>query len=237
MSYMLPLSICQVGWVMSDQDGGDLGGRQMYLPQGLEVKDPNTLFEIIEGHPFATVVAIGEGQPLVNHLPIVAEKSENGKLTLWGHMAKRNPQWQHFKQKSPVTIAFHGPNAYINPNWYSENDVPTWNYIAVQATGFATVIEDVEGIKSILQKTTDLMNRQHEDQWEFYLPPDLSAEKDITSAIVGFSMVPEKLIGKFKLSQNRILADRKGVIEGLKSRGDDWSRGVREWMLRLTEEK
>ena len=51
-----------------------------------------------------------------------------------------------------------------------------------------------------------------------------------TTSIIGFEMIPEKLEGKFKLSQTRSKEDRDGVVVGLRRRTDEGSRMVREWM-------
>ncbi len=154
---------------------------------------------------------------------------------LWGHMSRRNLQWETFKSDSEITVAFHGPHSYINPSWYTENDVPTWNYIAVQIRGRPTLIEDPKGLIKILKKTTEHMNSINEDQWDFYIPSDLSSPDELTSAIIGFLIHPTDIVGKFKLSQNRSLNDRKGVIHGLEKRSDDFSKSIRTWMLKSLE--
>jgi len=202
----------------------------MYRVHQYEVLDPAALREVMEEFPFATVTSICDGKAWVNHLPIVTESADDGRIRLLGHMSRRNAQWKHMRDGSELVIAFHGPHTYINPSWYAVDDVPTWNYVAVHATGKAGLIEDYAGLIRILKKTTDHMNRRYTDQWDFFLPEDLSSEYDLTSAIVGFQMIPEKLEGKFKLSQTRSQEDRDGVVVGLRQRTDEGSRMVREWM-------
>jgi transcriptional regulator len=202
----------------------------MYKVKQYEVRDVSILREVIEKYPFATVTSVCEGKAYVNHLPITGEISSSGKLCLIGHMSRRNSQWEHIRDGSELLIAFQGPHAYINPSWYTENDVPTWNYVVVHAAGPATLIEDHAGLIRILKQLTDHMNRSHEDQWNFFLPDDLKSERDITSAIIGFQMIPVELIGKFKLSQTRSKEDQIRVTESLGSRRDDSSRQLQKWM-------
>jgi transcriptional regulator len=202
----------------------------MYKVKQYEVSDVSILREVIEKYPFATVTSVCEGKAYVNHLPITGEISSSGKLCLIGHMSRRNSQWEHIRDGSELLIAFQGPHAYINPSWYTENDVPTWNYVVVHAAGPATLIEDHAGLIRILKQLTDHMNRSHEDQWNFFLPDDLKSERDITSAIIGFQMIPVELIGKFKLSQTRSKEDQIRVTESLGSRRDDSSRQLQKWM-------
>lgn len=184
----------------------------------------------MEKYPFATVISVVDGEPFVNHLPINAEKLSDGKIRLLGHMSTRNPQWRYFESGANALIAFNGPNTYINPNWYTENDVPTWNYISVHATGAVRLIKDYKGLMEILRKTTDQMNSMYSEKWDFYLPPDLQSESDVTNSIIGFEVIPNKIIGKFKLSQNRSTQDQQNIIVGLAAREDEASQLVAKWM-------
>ena len=68
------------------------------------------------------------------------------------------------------------------------------------------------------------------DGWQFELPSDLESPQTLTSAIVAFTVVPEKITSKFKLSQNRQAMDREGVVEGLAARTDDMSKAIRDLM-------
>lgn len=204
--------------------------RNMYSPEKFEVRDPEVLFPAMEKHPFATVTTVTDGAPFVNHLPITPTKSLDGRIRLLGHMSRRNPQWQHILAGSKVVIAFHGPHTFINPSWYKKHDVPTWNYIAIHSSGDAKVIEDLDGLLQILEKTTEHMIRTSKEKWDFAIPEDLQGQ-NLTRAIVGFEMFPSQLIGKFKLGQNRSVADRQGVIEGLQKRTDENSREIAKWML------
>ncbi|MGZ3748105.1 MAG: FMN-binding negative transcriptional regulator [Pseudobdellovibrionaceae bacterium] len=50
-----------------------------------------------------------------------------------------------------VVVSFQGLNRYISPTIYAgKENVPTWNYIAVQIHGSPEIISDKEGIKKIL---------------------------------------------------------------------------------------
>jgi transcriptional regulator len=114
-----------------------------------------------------------------------------------------------------------------------KNDVPTWNYLTVQARGQASLVADPEGLVRILRETTDHMNRIYEDKWEFSLPTPEDAPERSSRAIVGFTLNPVSIEGKFKLSQNRSAGDREAVIRRLAERDDEGSRRVSDWMRRL----
>lgn len=203
----------------------------MYLPKRFQSDNSQHALNVIREHPLATVISVREGQPFVSHLPLVMERT-TPKLVLVGHLARANPHAQ-LLAAGPVTAIFHGPQAYVTPKWYAENDVPTWNYVVVHARGRVNLVEDKRGLVESLQQLTAQAEHGSQDPWEFWLPPDLATEKDLTSAIVAFRIEVETLEAKFKLSQNRSVADREGVKKGLEARGGDQDRGVCRWMKEL----
>lgn len=209
----------------------------MYLPKHFSVEDTSQAMRIAQEYPFATVISFDSAnEPFINHLPLLVKNDESG-LRLVGHMARRNPQWQHFANGSKAVAVFNGPHSYITPSWYvSGRDVPTWNYVVVHAKGKVTAIEDFEGLVSILKKLTDRFERESGRPWSFELPDDLMEPKALTSAIVGFEIQVEKIEAKFKLSQNRSAEDKRGVIEGLSARTDDMSQQVLRMMKAHVEQ-
>ncbi|MEK2644385.1 FMN-binding negative transcriptional regulator [Bdellovibrio sp. BCCA] len=196
----------------------------------IPVHETDALLAIINKYPLATVITHFGDSVEVSHLPVVADVQLNGKISIRGHLSTRNPQWQHLKNGAAMVLVFNGPNAYINSSWYRVNDVSTWNYISVQAEGLPTLEETYEGLLKILKATTHLTNRLYKDQWDFYIPDDLKSETDLISAIGGFSLMPKKLIGKFKLSQSKSLEDQKRIIEELNLREDENSRLIARFM-------
>jgi transcriptional regulator len=180
----------------------------------------------------ARLVSVGaDQQPFVSHLPLIVEQhGEN--LMIVGHLARANPHWKLLDSRVATAI-FHGPNTYITPKWYAENDVPTWNYAVVHAGGPIALIEDRAGVIRCLEKLTATVEAGT-DRWQFWIPDDLAG--GVERHIVGFQMHVESLLSKFKLSQNRSEADRVGVMRGLGTRADDGSRGVLALMKQLETE-
>lgn len=204
----------------------------MYLPARFKSEDESDILEIIRRNPLATLISVKENQPFISHIPLVAEKNGD-KLTLIGHFAKANPHWQLIE--GSATAIFHGPNSYITPRWYSKNDVPTWNYAVVHLSGTGRLLQDYEATVSCLKKLTAHTESQSKTRWEFWLPDDLAKPHDLMSAIVGFEVVVDDIKAKLKLSQNRSLADRSGVIEGLLTdRSDENSIEVAGLMKKLS---
>ena len=192
----------------------------------ITVTDSKKLLEITRRFPLATIITTLDENIEISHLPIVSTLMPNGKIKFHGHLSTRNPQWQHLKNGASVTLVFNGPNTYINSSWYLVNDVSTWNYVTVQASGSPVLEESYNQIINILKATTDLSNQLYTDQWDFYIPEDLKSEQELTAAIGGFSLETSTVSGRFKLSQSKSLDDQRNIIHELSQRQDENSKLV-----------
>lgn len=203
----------------------------MYIAKHFNPHEELQIGNLIKSFPFVTLISKDDaGQLSISHVPVVTE-FDNGKLkAIRGHFAHRNPQVGHLVSNSQVTVIFGGPHAYITPLWYkSGRDVPTWNYCVVHVQGLLRLNNSFEDICTNLKELTKVFENGP-DAWDFELPSDLKRPEDLTAAIVAFSIVPEKIEAKFKLSQNRPMADRLSVIEGLGLRKDEMSLSLRKYM-------
>ncbi len=118
----------------------------------------------------------------------------------------------------------------MTPNWYSENDVPTWNYAVVHIEGSCKLIQDLDDILSCLKKLSSAAESKFQNQWEFWIPDDLAAPGVIEKSIVGFEIKVSSLKSKFKLNQSRSKADLDGCVQGLLSQKTDTAREMAEMM-------
>lgn len=199
----------------------------MYLPQQFQPENLECQLRLMRENPFATVITVVDGAPVINHLPLMVQTRGESNLLI-GHLARANPQWKTF-ETAEVTAIFYGPDTYITPSWYHDRqNVPTWNYAVVHASGRARLIHDFEGIEEILTRTVTEMERSEPHPWSYQL--DEEFRRNLVRAIVGFEIVIERLEGKFKLSQNRTEEDRRGVMAGLEARPDEMSRKVLKMM-------
>lgn len=194
----------------------------MYNPQKFKSDNLQEAFELMDQYPFATLISISEGKPVVSHLPLTPIWTGE-KIELIGHLARANSHWKVLAE-SKVTAIFHGPHTYITPMWYAKNDVPTWNYLTVHATGNVQLIEDYEGIIGCLKTQTAHTERHWRSGWEFFVPEDLKGDR-LTKNIAGFKVNVEEINFKKKLSQNRP-ADQGGILMGLESRSDENSQAI-----------
>ena len=112
------------------------------------VTDPDILRQRILEHPFAVISAVSDGQPVAAHAPILPygkrlPSGEGEALSLRFHLSVANPVTKALLAGSPVLAVFTGPHAYVSPDWYGlEDQVPTWNYISVEAAGPVTRLGD-----------------------------------------------------------------------------------------------
>ena len=202
----------------------------MYNPAKFKSQNINDAFDLMDAYPFATVISVDEGLPIISHIPITPIKIGE-ELSLISHLACANPH-SKILTKGPITAVFHGPHTYISPMWYGENDVPTWNYSVVHVSGVAELIETNSELIDCLQTLTAHIERHWPSGWDFFIPDDLQGD-DLAKHIVGFKIKINKINFKNKLSQNRPATDREGILKGLETRTDENSRLVGEAMRKL----
>ena len=203
----------------------------MYIPPAFKVEDASKLAEFIQQHSFATLITHDGSAPFASHLPMLFDPGAGDHGVLVSHMARANPQWQHFASGSEVLAIFHGPHSYISPSWY-ETDlaVPTWNYSTVHAYGIPNLIEEHERVVSVLRDTVSEYESTFERPWAGSLPEDFRDK--LMQGIVAFEIPITRIEGKFKLGQNRSAADIKGVFDALSGSEDAGSRAVAGMMSR-----
>jgi transcriptional regulator len=201
----------------------------MYLPAAFRLDDRATLFAQAEAYPFATVITHGEDGLAVSHLPLLVDARRE---LLRGHLARENPQLAHLAAGEEVLAIFHGPHGYVSPSVYTEQpSVPTWNYVVVHARGRSRLVDEA-ALRPILD---DMVERFDATGWRLQGPEEFVRAK--LGAIAGFEIAIEHLEGKWKISQNRSLADQERVVAWLE-RGDESSRALASLMrTRLRDQK
>jgi len=198
----------------------------MYNPPAFREDRPEILREIMRAARLALVVSAAPdgGIPEATHLPLVLAEDEGPHGTLYGHVAKANPQWRGLAAAGAARAIFTGPEAYVSPSLYPSKQehgrvVPTWNYVAVHALGPVEVVEDAARLHAIVSRLTELHEAPRAERWAVTdAPEDFVAGQ--LRGIVGIVLRIETLIGKRKLSQNRAVPDREGVQAGLAASED-----------------
>jgi transcriptional regulator len=194
----------------------------VYVPRHFAETDPERLRALMGAPPFATLVSLVGGELFATHVPLVLDPERGPLGTLVGHVAAENRHAEAFDARTPSLAIFSGPHAYVSPRWYAPGvpHVPSWNYVAVHATGPLVRIDGEDRVLAILARSA----AEFEPAVGGWTPGSVPAEYlgKLWTRIVAFEMPIERLEGKRKLSQNMPRPDRRGVIEALaKADGDD----------------
>jgi transcriptional regulator len=190
----------------------------LYVPQAFRVDDPATLFEFIRANAFATLVSSGDAGLHVSHIPFIAEKGDDGRVRLLGHVARANPQWEALEGARSLVAIFSGAHGYVSPTWYVNHPaVPTWNYAVVHAHGSASLLDEAE-LHDLVTRLAAIYEAGNAKPWRLSEQP-AAYVSGMLANIVGFAIDVERLEGKFKLSQNRP-AEARRVAEALEGRGE-----------------
>lgn len=199
----------------------------MYVPTAFRVDDLPALHGFIEQHSFGLLVSSDEGGLTGSHLPFLLNRQAGPQGTLIGHVAKANRQWEDSGRE--VLVVFSGPHAYISPTWYATpNTVPTWNYVAVHATGILDLIHDPDELMALLQSTVKKYESGRQPEW--MLDPGSEFNRQLLSGIVGFRIAITKLDGKWKLNQNHPVERRERVIAALQNEPHEDARKIADLM-------
>jgi transcriptional regulator len=199
----------------------------MYIPRHFREEDLNNVAEFVSQHDFATLVLSENGLPVASHLLVDFQTDSDGTWLISGHMARANNLWCGFDPDHEVLLIFGGPNTYISATWYSQLNVPTWNYIAIHLYGLPRVIDGGNELRDILSNLVKRYETKTDYRVEA-LPPDFF-EKTMAGAI-GFQVKVTRVEASFKLSQNRNDADYASVIHHLEERGDEQSTSISKEM-------
>ena len=197
----------------------------MYIPKHFEESRVEILHDLIRAHPLAALVVLTSNGLDANHIPFQVDPHPAPFGTLRGHIARANPLWYHFSSEVEAMAIFQGPSTYISPSWYptkreTAKVVPTWNYAVVHAYGALSVIEERAWLRRLVERLTNQHEVERKDQWKVTDAPADFIEQ-LLGSIIGIEIPITRLIGKWKVSQNRPMRDKEGVIEGLLQEGYD----------------
>ena len=191
----------------------------MYTPKHYAVTDKARLFDFMRSNSFGILFSHTGDEPMATHLPFVIDEEVGEQGLIVGHMARANRQWR-YADGQQVLVVFHGPHTYVSPTWYqAEDTVPTWDYVAVHATGVFKALED----RSELEESVGRLTAQHEASQPKPWQPDFTTgySDNMLKRIVAFQIQITSLQGKWKLNQNQPEERRERVSEKLKTLGGE----------------
>ncbi|WP_066266186.1 FMN-binding negative transcriptional regulator [Hydrogenophaga palleronii] len=174
----------------------------MYLPPQFTAKDPAIALELMRAHPFASLISTDdEGLPFVTQLPLHLLEEGDGTLTLLGHCARPNPHGRYLRARPKAVVSFLGPHAYMTPRVYPDlARVPTWNYLAVQATVEARFVDSFDDKDRLLKHLIHDHDPAYAEQWRAL---DMEFQHRLMQGITAFELRVTALQCKVKLNQHR----------------------------------
>jgi transcriptional regulator len=187
---------------------------KMYIPHYYRIDDRDQISEYLTRYPFGILVAFDGNKPIAVHIPW-EWREHDGHLMLEGHVARNNPLWQAAPNNSEVLVIFQGPHTYISPSWYQEQNVPTWNYIAIHVYGACRIMDETQ-----LEVFLERLVAHYEDGrpnarlWQT-LTEDFRRQQ--IRGIVGLVVDVARIEAAAKMSQNRKDADFRNIADVLGS--------------------
>jgi transcriptional regulator len=197
----------------------------MYLPKQFEETRVAVLHELIRAHPLGALVVLTSAGLAANHVPFLVDPQPAPLGTLRAHIARANPLWREPPQDVEALVIFQGPGTYVSPSWYATKRetgrvVPTWNYAVVHAHGAPRFVDDRAWLRRLVEALTARHEAGRPDPWKVTDAPEDFVSRQL-DAIVGVEIPIARLVGKWKVSQNRPAQDRAGVVEGLRREGGE----------------
>jgi transcriptional regulator len=196
----------------------------MYIPNHNAVTEEAPLWDVMREFNFAMLITAPDGIPFATSIPFTPLE-QTRKLT--AHVAKANPQWQHFETAKEVLVVFQAEHAMISSRWYEKHpNVPTWNYATVHVYGTPRLLNADETRAQLLA----LMEKHgHSSDMNALSEKYLNG---MQNELIGFEIDITRIEGKFKLSQNKTKQDQENVIAKLEQLGE-LERGIAKRMKEL----
>lgn len=200
----------------------------MYVPAPFHGSEADAR-ALMRAYPFVTLITATADETFVTHLPVLVEAAPAPHGALVAHMAAANPHWRHFAQGRTFAL-FHGPHAYISPDWYVEpaREVPTWNYAAVHAHGTPQLIEQREAKLEVVDRSSAEFEGGKPRPWTRAV--DGGRLELLLKGIVAFRMPVARLEAKFKMNQNKTPQDRERVRARLRAANHPDLTAMADWM-------
>ena len=196
----------------------------MHPNQVYHTADAQRNLDFARKRAFGVLTVSGEDGPEISHIPFVL--SEAGK-TLDLHLVRSNPIARLLTTPLKAKIVISGGDSYISPDWYEVDDqVPTWNYVAVHLTGILE-LRPQEEMRELLDRQTSFFEEQlrPKEPWRAAkMNPDVLDK--MMRQIVPCRMAITAVDGTWKLSQNKPDPVRMRAADGVAAYGLGTDLGV-----------
>jgi transcriptional regulator len=194
----------------------------MYNYPHYKEQDKEKIISFMKDHPFITLIGSNKnGRIEATQIPVLVEEKE-GKLFIYGHIAKKSDHHYAFEENPNVFALFTGPHTYVSGTWYTGNpqQASTWNYISIHARGQIKFLDETFLI-ALLKKLSLHFEKNNTESSTIYdnLPADY--KEKLIKAILAFELEVTEMDNVHKLSQNRDEKSYDNIVQQLKKQEGD----------------
>lgn len=178
------------------------------------LEDVDQVRRILHEHSWMTLVSALPTGPVVSHAPVLLEPEGEGGIVVVSHLARADAALHELGKHEIVLIA-QGENGYISPSFYVGSPyAPTWNFIVVHLHGRPELL-DADRTYAVLDRTVERYESGRAERFQLDAIDEYAHQ--IAPYTSGFRLVATRVVAKAKLSQDKPLADRLGVVHALES--------------------
>ena len=195
--------------------------------------DQATGIAFVRQRGFGVLSVQGPEGIVASHIPFVTETTH-----LDAHAPRSNAIARLLRKDGPMEalMIVSGPDGYISPDWYwVEDQVPTWNYVAVHLRG-EIALRDAETLPGHLDQLSAVFEDRLKPKkpWTMGKMTDGVAEK-MMQMLVPLRFTIRTIEQTWKLNQNKSETARMGAAAGLEATGFGHEVGalaahMRDWV-------
>jgi len=194
----------------------------MYNYPHYKEQNREKIISFMRDHPFITLVGSDKnGRIEATQIPVLVEEKE-GKLFIYGHIAKKSDHHYAFEENPNVLALFTGPHTYVSGTWYTGNpqQASTWNYIAIHARGQIRFLDETALIE-LLKKLSLHFENNNTESSTIYDNLPIDYKEKLIKAILAFELEVTEMDNVHKLSQNRDEKSYDNIVQQLKKQEGD----------------
>lgn len=165
---------------------------------------------------FGVITLAGPDGPLASHIPVIVEED-----IIDAHFVRSNPIARLLRGgPTQALLIVSGPDSYVSPDWYGvEDQVPTWNYVAIHIRGVLELRPQTE-IRGHLERLSEINERNLLPKTPWTLDKnDPETLGKMMKMIVPVRMTISAVAATWKLGQNKTEAARLAAADALAGAG------------------
>jgi len=190
-------------------------------------RSPADILALVGAFPLAWVVP-RDGDAAAAPLPLLAECDHEGNIvSLFGHLARRNPLFAALQAAPRALVLFQGPQGYVAPRLVSKKDWgPTWNYAVAR---FDVRVEFVpDETDASLTRLAAHLEAGRPEPWTVERMGARYAQ--LREHIIAFRAHVDRTHATFKLGQDETAQAFAEIVAGHED------AALRDWMRRMRGE-